>query len=142
MLFRSAWDPERFTVEDSGFAMIEMENGAMIWLETSWALNTRDERPVSVTLCGTLAGSDVTDGLTINTERGGRLVDEAVVLSPRTIPFYEPEQAYGPQLEISQWIDSLRTGGQPVVRPEEMYTVQKIIQAVYDSSRSGESVYL
>ena len=52
------------------------------------------------------------------------------------------KQAYGPQLEISQWIDSLRTGGQPVVRPEEMYTVQKIIQAVYDSSRSGESVYL
>lgn len=137
-----AWDPERFTVEDSGFAMVEMESGAVIWLETSWALNTRDERPVSVTLCGTLAGADVTDGLTINTERDGRLVDENVILSPRTIPFYEPEQIYGPQLEIAQWIDALRTDTQPTVRPEEMYTVQRIIQAVYDSSRSGESVCL
>lgn len=136
------WDPKRFTVEDSGFAMIEMENGAMIWLETSWALNTRDERPVSVTLCGTKAGADVTDGLTINTERDGRLVDEKIVLEPRTIPFYEPEQVYGPQLEISQWIDAVRNDTAPVVRPEEMYTVQRIIRAVYESSERGESVCL
>jgi len=136
------WKPERFTVEDSGFAMVEMENGAMIWLEASWALNTRDERPVSVTLCGTQAGADVTDGLTINTERSGRLVDEKIVLEPRTIPFYQPEQVYGPQLEISQWIDALQNGTEPVVRPEQMYTVQKIIRAVYESSESGETVYL
>lgn len=134
------WDPARFTVEDSGFAMIEMENGAVIWLETSWALNTRDERPVSVTLCGTRAGADVTDGLTINTERDGRLVDEKIVLEPRTIPFYEPEQVYGPQLEISQWIDAVREDRDPVVRPEEMYTVQRIIRAVYESSEAGESI--
>lgn len=135
------WDPAVFTVEDSGFAMIEMENGAVIWLEASWALNTRDERPVSVTLCGTRAGADVTDGLTINTERAGRLVDEQIVLEPRTIPFYEPTGgAYGPELEIAQWIDALRTGADPVVRPEEMLTVQKIIRAVYDSSQRGEPI--
>lgn len=135
------WDPAGFTVEDSGFAMIEMESGATIFLEASWALNTRDERPVSVTLCGTKAGADVTDGLVINTERDGRLVDEKIVLEPRAIPFYEPTGGvYGPQLEISQWIDAIRNDTQPVVRPREMYTVQTIIRAIYDSSESGEPI--
>ena len=34
------WDPKEFTVEDSAFGFITMENGATIVLESSWALNT------------------------------------------------------------------------------------------------------
>ena len=33
------WDPEKYTVEDSAFGYIVMENGATIVLESSWALN-------------------------------------------------------------------------------------------------------
>lgn len=36
------WDPKEFTVEDSAFGFVVMENGATIILETSWALNTLD----------------------------------------------------------------------------------------------------
>ena len=35
-----SWDPAKFTVEDSAFGMITMENGATIILESSWALNS------------------------------------------------------------------------------------------------------
>ena len=38
------WDPEKFTVEDSAFGFIVMENGATIVLESAWALNTLDVR--------------------------------------------------------------------------------------------------
>lgn len=37
-----SWDPENFTVEDSAFGFITMENGATITLESSWALNSLD----------------------------------------------------------------------------------------------------
>ena len=36
------WDPKEYTVEDSAFGYIVMENGATIVLESSWALNILD----------------------------------------------------------------------------------------------------
>ena len=33
------WDPETFEVEDSAFGLVKMKNGAVIYLEASWALN-------------------------------------------------------------------------------------------------------
>ena len=36
------WDPEAFTVEDSAFGFVVMENGATVVPESSWALNTLD----------------------------------------------------------------------------------------------------
>ena len=34
------WDPDKFCVEDSAFGFIRMKNGAVIELESAWALNT------------------------------------------------------------------------------------------------------
>ncbi|MBO1911007.1 Gfo/Idh/MocA family oxidoreductase, partial [Microvirga sp. 3-52] len=47
------WDPEKFTVEDSAFGFITMENGATISLEASWALNTLDVDEAKCSLSGT-----------------------------------------------------------------------------------------
>ena len=33
------WDPEKFTVEDSAFGFVVMENGATVSVDASWALN-------------------------------------------------------------------------------------------------------
>src|SRR5699024_5299041 len=44
-----SWDPEKFTVEDSAFGFVVMENGATIYLESSWALNSRDEGEAKTT---------------------------------------------------------------------------------------------
>ena len=49
------WDPEKFTVEDSAFGFVVMENGTTIILESSWALNTLDVGEAKTTLCGTKA---------------------------------------------------------------------------------------
>ena len=57
---------EKFTVEDSAFGFIVMENGATIILESSWALNTLEVGEAQTTLCGTKAGADMKDGLRIN----------------------------------------------------------------------------
>ena len=60
------WDPAKFTVEDSAFGFIVMENGATINLEASWALNTLDVREAVTSFCGTKAGADMVDGVRIN----------------------------------------------------------------------------
>ncbi|MBQ9703935.1 MAG: Gfo/Idh/MocA family oxidoreductase, partial [Clostridia bacterium] len=38
------WKPEEFTVEDSAFGFIVMENGATINLESAWAINMTDTK--------------------------------------------------------------------------------------------------
>ena len=75
------WDPEKFTVEDSAFGFVTMENGATISLESSWALNIRDVGEARTTLCGTKAGADMRDGLTINGEERSRLYEKKIELN-------------------------------------------------------------
>ena len=66
------WDPEKFTVEDSAFGFITMEDGATIELEASWALNTLEVEEATTTLCGTKAGADMHDGLRFNGVKYGK----------------------------------------------------------------------
>ena len=66
------WEPEKFTVEDSAFGFVVMENGATIMLESSWALNTLDVREATTAFCGTKAGADMIGGVRINGVRNGR----------------------------------------------------------------------
>ena len=44
-----SWDPEKFSVEDSAFGFVVMENGATIFLEASWALNSLDVKEAKTT---------------------------------------------------------------------------------------------
>ncbi len=53
------WDPEKFEVEDSVFAFIELENGATIILETAFALNIKEESIMNIELLGDKAGATV-----------------------------------------------------------------------------------
>ena len=71
------WGPEAFTVEDSAFGFIVMENGATIALDASWALNTEEPIPEgSCRLCGSKAGASILfDKVTIDKGEFGRLVE-------------------------------------------------------------------
>ena len=60
------WDPKKFQVEDSAFGFIVMEDGATIYLESSWALNSLEVGEGRTILCGTEGGADMEDGLRIN----------------------------------------------------------------------------
>ena len=82
------WDPKTFTVEDSAFGFIVMENGASIILECSWLLNTMEKTGVKYLLCGTKAGADNFSGkLRINTTNNGRLVETYPDLSAGGVAF-------------------------------------------------------
>jgi predicted dehydrogenase len=135
------WDPDKFTVEDSAFGFIVMQNGATIVLESSWALNTLDVGEAKCTLCGTLGGADMQNGLHINGEDLGRLYTRNVELEASGVDFYEGKSENAADLEARLWIESILNDTDPVVKPEEALIVTEILEAIYDSAKTGEAIY-
>ncbi|HUC93727.1 MAG TPA: Gfo/Idh/MocA family oxidoreductase [Paenibacillus sp.] len=135
------WDPKQFTVEDSAFAMITMENGASIVLESSWALNSLEVDEAKVTLCGTKAGADMKEGLRFNGEHNSRLYVKNIELTGGGVAFYEGNSEDPAELEARMWIDAVLNDKELVVKPEQALVVSEILEAIYESSRTGKAVY-
>lgn len=135
------WDPEKFTVEDSAFGFITMESGATIVLESSWALNSLDIREAKTTLCGTEAGADMFDGLRINGEKFGRLYVTKPDFEADGVDFYSGNKDEPSYKEARAWIDSILNESDVIVRPEQALVVTQILEAIYESGRTGRPVY-
>ena len=136
------WDPEKFSVEDSAFGFIVMENGATIVLESSWALNSLDVREAVTTLCGTKAGADMADGLRINGIRNNRQYVLKPSFEAGGVAFNDG--AKGDDMatrEASAWLKALRDDTAPVTLPEQAFTVTRILEGIYESSKSGKPYY-
>jgi predicted dehydrogenase len=142
------WDPATFETEDSAFGMIRMKNGALIYLEASWALNMINAKEAQVTLCGARAGAEMFgDGW----KNEGYLVvnrveqDTLVNTQPSTgggIYGFSGIGSQAPQdLEARQWIDAIKNDREPLVKPEEALAVTRILEAIYESARTGKAVY-
>jgi predicted dehydrogenase len=136
-----AWNPEEFTVEDSAFGMIQMKNGATIILETSWALNTLDEKEAKCTLSGTNGGADMEDGLRLNGEKNSRLYTNKVELNTGEVAFFKGEAESDAELEARLWIEAVVNDTEAVVKPEQALVVSEILEAIYESSKTGEAIY-
>ncbi len=136
------WDPATFTVEDSAFGMIQMENGATILLESSWALNTLQVGEAQTVLCGTKAGADMLDGLRINGERLGKLYTFTPQLQGGGAAFFEASSDDDPGLsEARNFIAAVKGESEPLVKPEQAMVVTQILEAIYQSALSGQPVY-
>lgn len=135
------WDPEKFQVEDSAFGFITMENGATIALESSWALNSLDIDEAKCSLSGTEGGADMKNGLRINGESLGKLFTTNVELNANGVAFYDGKSESDADLEARLWIDNIINDTDPVVKPEQAYVVTQILEAIYESAKTGRAVY-
>ncbi|MEO1770951.1 Gfo/Idh/MocA family protein [Candidatus Enterococcus ferrettii] len=137
-----SWDPEKFKVEDSAFGFIMMENGASIFLESSWALNSLDVKEAKTTLCGTKGGADMNNGLTLNGEDHRLLFEKKIELETGGVDFYDGEGDNPAITEAQSWIKAILEDQEPVVKPEESLVVTEILEAIYKSSTTGQPVFL
>lgn len=119
-----------------------MENGATIFLEASWALNSLDVKEAKTTLMGSKAGADMNNGLTINSEDHSLLYEKNIELETGGVDFYEGDGETPEILEAQSWINAIINDTEPVVKPEEAMVVTEILEAIYKSSATGEPVYL
>ena len=142
------WDPENFEVEDSAFGFIKMENGATIFLESSWALNIPEANEASTTLCGTEAGAEIHGGyvnggysLKLNTAKYGQLIDETIAQAGK-VAFFDGVSNKPGTLEAKQWLEAILNDGTPLVKPEQAFVVTQILEAIYRSAATGERIRL
>ena len=142
------WDPKTFEVEDSAFGLIKMENGATIYLESSWALNILKSMEASTTLCGTKAGAEIHHGgsypkdeLIYNTVEHNQLMEK--IISPAgVVDFFEGAASAEGIREAEQWLDAIINDTEPVVKPEQAFVVTQILEAIYKSAETGKEVLL
>ena len=136
------WDPDKMTVEDSAFGFVVMENGATVILESSWALNYADPREAITTICGTLGGADMLDGLRFNGVKHSRKFITKPDLSAGGAAFYDGDAGESMSVkEARQWINAVINRTQPCVLPEQAYTVTRILEGIYESAKAGKAFY-
>ena len=137
-----SWDPDKFTVEDSAFGFIVMENGATIVLESAWALNTLEVREAVTSICGTKAGADMINGLRINGIRHDRQYTMTPSFEAGGAAFNEGKSGEkASDMEERLWIEACRGGAAPITKPEQAYCVTRILEGIYESSKTGKPYY-
>ncbi|WMJ21974.1 Gfo/Idh/MocA family oxidoreductase [Paludicola sp. MB14-C6] len=136
------WDQSQFTVEDSAFGFVVMENGATIVLESSWALNTLDVREAKTTLCGTKAGADMVDGLRINGVKFNKQYVIKPDLNASGVDYFDGVASTPADIETRTYIDAITKGTELRVKPEQALVVTQILEAIYESAKTGKPVYL
>lgn len=139
------WNPKEFTVEDSAFGFITMENGATIILESSWALNTLDVGEGMTTLCGTKGGIDMSEGgtkLRYNTVKHNKQVTETPELGAGGVAFFDGKEMASSDIECRNFYDAILKGTELRVKPEQAVVVTRILEAIYESAKTGKPVYI
>ena len=135
---RGVWDNEHFEVEDSAFGFIRMKNGALVNLRAAWAINRIElPKPAQVLLCGTRGGLDCKDGVRFNHIECGRMV---VTRDPEEKFEFRDLVSANPK-EVRCWLDALEGKAELYVKPEQALTVTRILDAIYCSSQTGQTVY-
>jgi predicted dehydrogenase len=81
-------------------------------------------------------------GLRINGEEHSRLYTSEVELKSGGVAFYDGAKESAPDLEMRKWIEAIDEDKDPVVTPEQAFVVSQILEAIYESAKSGKAVYL
>ena len=129
-----AKDDDVCTVEDFATALIRYDNGACTFLETSYDLNGEDIAKRQ--LFGTKGGMDLSNGVKLYTEVNNYLADIDV----------KTENLRGSQdlfvAEMTHFVDCILGRTELIAKAEDGITVMKILDAIYESARTGHEVML
>jgi predicted dehydrogenase len=123
-----------FDVEDSACAFIRMKNGASLQVEISWAAHQKEDDVHGVELFGT--------------EAGARLIPVEIYRTDRDLSAHVDVSRLGSAVayphcsRFVNFVRSLQGTEEPCVTGAQALTVQKIIDAAYQSAASGREVLL
>lgn len=134
------WDPKEFIVEDSAMGYIKFKNGATMVVEASWAINMVDGGVT--TICGTGGGLEMKgDTVRFNGEKNGSLFINDLKPNNTARERFRGEALTPEQYEAKQWIYCVINDETPLTKPEQAYVVSQIIEAIYTSAETGQTIY-
>jgi len=122
-----------YDVDDFATALIRFDNGSTLSLEVSWAANIERDSFHSIIL-GDKGGAklDAFEELKIYTEQYGRISD--------VLPKYAREDNVGN--EVRHFIDCIRNNKKPISPGEHGLAVQKVLDAIYESSHTKKEIII
>ena len=133
---KDAKEDDPFTVEDLGIALIKYEDGKTTLLETSYSLN--GESTTKRELFGTKGGIKQAEGgeFKLYTELNGFLAD----VTPVTSNYKGGADLF--VAEMAHFVDCILNGTPCIAPAEDGVTIMKILDAIYESARTGREVLL
>jgi len=127
---RGEIDPAKpFDVEDMSIALIKLKSGRTILLESSWAGHQASADFNGTQLFGTEAGALIPNLQLYRKTEHGYAVESVTTTTTLTNPN-----------RMAHFIDCLLGKAEPYVKLSESLAVQKILDAIYLSSRTGREV--
>ncbi|MFZ3591318.1 Gfo/Idh/MocA family protein [Bacillus sp. DJP31] len=123
---------ETFEVDDHVTAYIKFANGASMLFETSWSANIKNDEE-SVSISGSTGGIDLFPFQMNQAKHGMLLNSESAFVPGEDDPSLPQAQNF---------VNSCLGLEELVVKPQEALQVSKIIDAIYKSSETGESIRL
>ncbi|MBQ6182940.1 MAG: Gfo/Idh/MocA family oxidoreductase [Clostridia bacterium] len=120
----------KFDTEDSGNGIIRFENGASLLFEASWAINGAPHSDTQI--FGSKAGVSLSP-LTVYGERNGFLSDDVITVGPEGSKF---------ERELYHFCDCVLNGKDVVYPIDQAVMMQKMLNGIYDSAKSGGEVLL
>jgi len=123
---------KEYDVEDFASGYVRFKNGATLVIESAWVSNIEENWTGTQQLIGD-KGSATINPLKICSGMHNTLVDITPVQLPQVNPHNE---------EIKWFIDCVRGEREILVKPEESYTVQRIMDAIYKSSEMKKEIQL
>jgi predicted dehydrogenase len=121
-----------FDVDDFATALIRMRNGATVTLDAVWAAHYAEEQRFGVDLYGTEGGLGL-DPLELRHAGADGYVIEKDFERPLALPHCE---------RFYNLINHLVAGEELLVKPEQALVVQKILDAINESARTGREVVI
>lgn len=121
-----------FNVDDFGTAMIRMKNDTTITLDAAWILHQEDPGLAIVKLYGTEGGASTSPAKLFRLGRGR---GKYKVMEPRGIKIRYPHCD-----RFHNWLDAIAKEDELEVKLDQALTVQKILDAIYVSSRTKKEV--
>ena len=80
------------------------------------------------------------DSVRINSTDFGKLITLKPDLSAGRVDFYDGKAESAADFEARQWIDAVLNDKEPTVKPEQAIVVTRILEAIYESAKTGKEV--
>ena len=83
------------------------------------------------------------DGLRINhIVYDKQTVTKPETATPQGVAFFEGAEVMSAEdFECNTWLDAVQGKGELIVKPEQAFVVTQILDAIYESARTGKAVY-
>ena len=130
------YDPALNDVEDLANALIRFDNGASLFVDVSFTLHAKEDE-LYVKLFGEKGGAEIEPKLAMVTEKNNTILTITPQIDNLSFDF---ERAFGN--EINHFVECCLDGKETIAPVADGVQVMKMLNAVYESAKTGKEVYL